>query len=330
MRVRTKPILRSLVAVQLTAVALACSATRQSVAQSASSGPDCPTHGAVAESVRALLDRSHIEVKNLESKFEIRNGVQGFSVVASGRSRDFDDPTQDCVGRTRAAAVFVALTLAPPDVGLASNDNAVPPSPPATPTRVSRAVRLRPAGPRSAIAPAVGETGRRWRLGVEVGGVLQASPSGPNWRKGLGAEVRMVLTKPTWGWTIGTQLQTADNLELRASDIQERRIPMDFGLRWTQIHGWGTTFVDMVGVLALSQLRQVNSSSASPVRRVLDLGARTAIGLYVGRSTFSPVFRVSAEVYPAPQAITVDPTGKIGTTSWLWIGAAVGLAGNFH
>lgn len=328
MRERTKPILRGLV--QLAVVALFGGLARPTLAQSAASRLDCPTHRAVADAVRALLDSSRVEVRDVESKFEIRNDGQRFSVVANGRSRDFDDPELDCIGRTRTAAVFVALTLAPPDIGLPPADQTEPASQtaPAAPVKVAKPgwpSTAKPTEMRSRSTPPVA-----WRFGIELAAAIQAGPSGSTWRKGLGAELRLVLTKPTWGWTVGAMLTTVEDLHWRASRVDEGRMPIDFGFRWTQIRPWGRTFVDTTAVVAIMQLRQVNSLNRSPMKTVLDVGGKMAIGLHLGHSTFAPAVRVSAEFYPVPREISVDPSGKIGTTAWLWLAAAIGLAGNFH
>jgi hypothetical protein len=170
----------------------------------------------------------------------------------------------------------------------------------------------------------------RWRFRLEAGATAQVSPVGPDWRTGLGVELRLAVTKPTWGWILSTQLNTVDDLQLRTSRIEERKIPVDFGLRWSQIHPWGTTFVDTAAVVALMRLRQINVSNGSPAGAVLDLGGKTAIGVHFGHSTFAPLLRLAAEIYPAPRAISVDPSGRIGTTAWLWISAAIGVAGYFY
>jgi hypothetical protein len=70
----------------------------------------------VARAVGALLRRSDGAASELEKEIDVTDAGSRFTVRVRGRTREYLDAARDCKERTRTAAVFVALTLAPPEI----------------------------------------------------------------------------------------------------------------------------------------------------------------------------------------------------------------------
>jgi hypothetical protein len=78
----------------------------------------CPTREAVGVAVHALLSQSRVDPRSVETTIEVQDLGERYVVTVKGRTREYTDEAHDCARRARVAAVFVALTLAPPDIAL--------------------------------------------------------------------------------------------------------------------------------------------------------------------------------------------------------------------
>jgi hypothetical protein len=304
-------------------------------AEEPASQDDCPSRDAVAKSVRGLLNKSHIEIANIESAFDVHDVGQRYVVTVRERTREYDDALRDCVSRARVAAVFVALTLAPPDIGLpdlaeesAQNPKALPEQPPApasTPgTALSKPLPLQDiARAERAISPSP------WRAGIEIGAFCTLAPRTNQTLSALGAELRFFLVRSRWGLYLGANLTTSNNLEMASSSVRLQRYPFDVGLRWNWQGGWLGGSLDLGAVVAIVTAQQRNLAEASQ-KTLVDVGGRAGVTLLVRRSTVTPFVRGFAELYPSTHALAVEPRGVIGRTPAFWTGASVGLAGFFN
>jgi hypothetical protein len=315
---------------------------------------DCPAHNAVAFAVRGLLSQSHVEIANIESSFEIRDLGRHFIINVQNRTRDFVDDPHDCVRRVRVAAVFIALTLAPPDIGLNDLDREDPldsttPSEASPPSNRETAEQLEattpppetvvplptPAAPQPVPVPApkaiVAQQPRpdSWRVEPELGGTSVLALRSSSSVSSVGAELRIIVMKEAWGLTAGASLTTADDLILGTSRIRQLRYPVDVGLRWNLYRNWLTTSADVSLLATILQLQQTNVAGA-PRKTQLELGGRAGITLRLGRSSIAPFARGFLELIPFPHQLAVEPRGPIGNTTAVWLGATVGLAGSFH
>jgi hypothetical protein len=300
-------------------------------AEEGSSASECPSRDAVAAKVRGLLSQSHIEIGNIEADIELRDMGARYAVSVRGRNREYNDEPRDCVRRARVAAVFVALTIAPPDIGLPALVEEPPPPVEPTPTSPRQippsapppAQAATPASHASPKPPAKSDA--TWRLGAELGALFALAPRGDRSLTTLGAEGRVVAVRPGWGLTLGARWSTADQLELATSQIRQRRYPIDLGLRLQYESEWLKGSVDLGALVALLQLRQLNAAPSS-TRTLVEAGARVGGTLWVSRSTIAPYIRGFAEIVPFPRRLVVEPRGDIGSTSPLWLGATIGLA----
>ncbi len=286
---------------------------------------ECPSREAVAVAVRGLLRQSHVELGHVETAIEIRDMGTRYSVAIRGRSREYDDEQRDCLRRARVAGVFVALTIAPPDIALPAleEEPAQPSGPPTAtiPPAAPAATVTAPTRPASSPAP--------WQLGIELGALVAVAPRNDSSLLALGAEGRVVAMRPGWGLTLGGRVATADNLMLGSSRIRQLRYPFDLGLRWQRGYAWLRGSVDLGTSIAVLQLRQMNSMPSSS-RTLVEVGVRTAATLMVSQSPVMPYVRGFAEFFPFPRELAVEPRGSIGSTSSIWFGAAIGLAGYFN
>jgi hypothetical protein len=302
-------------------------------AEEPASPTDCPSHDAVAKAVRGLLNRSHIEIANIESAFDVRDLGQRYIVTVRERTREYDDESRDCVRRARVAAVFVALTLAPPDIGLPdlaeespqnptptpepAPSSPPPPSPP-KPTPPQPLIRIKPAAIPSS-----------WRAGVEIGALCALAPSADQTLTAFGAELRFFLTESRLGFHLGASLATADSLDLASSSVRLQRFPFDVGLRWNWSRAWLGGSLDLGAVMEVLTAQQTNLPQASQ-KTLVEVGGRAGITLLASRSTVAPFIRGFAELYPSTHALAVEPRGVIGRTPAWWAGTSVGLAGFFN
>lgn len=296
--------------------------------------------------MRGLLNRSRIEVANLEASFEIRDVSDKYVVSVRGRIREYSDERRDCVRRARVAAVFVALTLAPPDInnpieeqGGESSDPPQPANAPAPPLAekpldspldspvVATAVP-EPAPRRPAPNDATSESDR-WRVGFELGAVAAAAPRAEQTLTTLGAEIRWFMTQARWGLVLGGLVTTDENLAFGTSTVHQKRIPFDLGLRLNWRHSWGTAVIDGGPSFALLRLQQTNTPNAPRVSLV-ELGARAGVALVVGHATIRPFLRGFVELVPFGHALAVEPRGIVGRTSMAWLGATIGVSALFN
>jgi hypothetical protein len=292
-------------------------------------GADCPSHASVASAVRALLAETHFEINSVEARFELKETDSGVLVVANGRQRELIDRSRDCVSRTRAAAVFVALSLAPPDVDVDTSKVAPkqPASEHAAHDRKTASGAPHVSAPSSNTVVDAGNDGH-WHLGAELGASGALSLRSSEWLNAWGAEIRLVLMKPPWGISAGTVIQRVEDRQWRDSKLREGRFPVDLALRLSQSGRWLRTAVDVGAVLESLRLRRVNSTGQSAAEQLVNCGAKVSVGLQFGPPPLTPFLRTSAEFFP-PRAITLEPAGRIDQTSWIWLSASAGVAGSF-
>lgn len=308
---------------------------------------ECPSRDMVTIAVRGLLNQSHVEVPDLESKFEIRDHGQTYSVTAHGRTRDYDDEGRDCIRRARVAAVFVALTLVPPDIyapdqtslddvpTAATSEPAPPPPVPPTrptvtapiPTKLPQPVRK--STPLPSEARIANTPDNHWQFGIELGALGTTAPRSEQSLTALGAEMRFVLTRPNWGIVLGGVITTGDESTLGTSTVSQKRVPFDLGLRLNWDNSWLTSALDLGPTFAVLQLQQ-STPPGSPSSTTVEVGARAAATGLVGHSTTRPFIRGFTEFLPFTHDLAVEPRGTIGRTSRFWLGVSIGLAVVFN
>jgi hypothetical protein len=285
---------------------------RPAFAAEPSSESRCPSREAVAQAVRGLLRRNpSVDVAGVDRELAIQDLGERYTVEIRGRRREYADEARDCAKRARVSAVFVALTVAPPDIALPDLPVEPPPEPPALP-------RIPP--PRPEPAP-------RWWPELEVGAVASAAPRNDHSLFVMGGELRLGLSSERWGVTAGGSFSTPSTLELGSVRVRLVRYPFDIGarLRWSgsAVAAW----IDVGAVVSLVQVRALDLVD-SPTTLRWEPGARAACTL-ASQGAWAPYLRVFTDVVPAPHEVAVEPRGPIGKTPAVWAGLAIGVTGKF-
>jgi hypothetical protein len=265
--------------------------------------------------VRALLSRSRtsVDVENVERELAIQDLGERYVVEIRGRRREYSDESKDCPKRARVSAVFVALTVAPPDIALPDIPAEPAPEPPVPPPRM--------APPRPEPLP------RAFWPELEAGALAGAAPRSDHSLFVMGGELRVALTSERWGITAGASLSTPSTLEFGNVRVRVARYPFDVGarLRWSgaALAAW----FDVGAVVSWLQVRELEVAAPRTTSR-FEPGARAALTL-ASQGAWAPYLRVFTELVPAPYEVAVEPRGPIGKTPAVWVGLSVGVTAKF-
>jgi hypothetical protein len=278
--------------------------------------------------VTALLGESLVSAEDMQL-VDVMDLGERYVITVKGRIREYADESRDCAKRARVAAVFVALTLAPPDIasteapteGQAAEPPPAPPAPPIPATTVSAI----PPPPPAPGTPEPSQSSRTWFPGIEIGAMGGLAPRSDKSVIDFGGEVRLILTTRRWGMTLGTDIQNSSTLELESIRVRQARYSADLGLRYSWHSAVTRVAFDFGALVGKVRLQQVDGSSTSKVSRV-EAGLRVGAGLALEGRTVSPYVGGFTELLPITSSVAVEPRGNIGRTSAAWIGLIVGFA----
>jgi hypothetical protein len=282
----------------------------------------CPTSEAIWTAVASIvpatelykLAAARIEVSDLGETYRV-----GVSAKGIDRLRVYRDGARDCEHRARFAAVFIVLTLMPPDVLLEAMPP--PPPPPEPPPPLPEPVAPPPKPPVAPPPP------RPKRLRLEISGLADLAPrSGAPWASVFGGELRAAPGPNRLGLVlaVGASYGAIDFDALHATQL---RFPFDLGLR---LPIGGRSAVDLVADVSLAGAVFHDGATNTPDPQAgtrLDLGVRAGLVLHQGRQSgrLLKTIGVHAEVFPRPYDITLLPEGTIGHTPVFWFGGTLGL-----
>ena len=285
----------------------------------------CPDEPAIDGAITALIPRgvaalpetARVAVVDLGETYRVAVKAEG-----TARARLFRDPGRDCEQRARFAAVFIVLTLLPPELAIRPPPPAPPPPPPPSP-------ELRPAPPVPAPVPVVapGPAPRRWRL--EVTALLDGAPpaAASTAMLATGGEVRAARTLGPVALALGIGVEPRTSFSVGGLDGRATRLPMDLSLRLPRALG-GVELAGEVG-LAVAPVHAEGLGTAQPASGTrLDVGARAGLALRFARpgARLAPFLGLHVVLFPWPYELTVKPAGGLGTTPVLWLGARAGLS----
>jgi hypothetical protein len=284
---------------------------------------ECPSETAIQTDITAIVPASDLE-KITDAKIDVSDLGTTYHVRIAGaegeRQRTFRDLDRDCDHRARFTAVFIVVTLLPPDVSLES-----PPEPPPAP-----AVRpLPPPLPTVVAAMPVTNGPRSRRLRIELSALVDAAPAvggaGPSTT--LGGEVRAFWGARRLAAMAALGLEPRASFDFGGLGVDELRVPFDVGL--ALIHSWNRlAFVGEIGATsAVVRISGTNTASPQSGTR-LDLGGRLAVGMRFGSpsSSVTPVVGIHALIFPKPYQATTTPQGNIGQLPALWLGVTAGVS----
>jgi hypothetical protein len=269
----------------------------------------CPTAEALTAALSAALGD---ETRRRDAAPRVADLGAAFEVAALGQRQRYSDPARDCAERARVAAVFIAMTLNPPDLP-APPPRAPPPPPPPT-------IAAAPPPPETARGgwAELGAAGR-----VDGGATVRGGAVG----YAAGLELRVAAGRRAWGVAATAGILTPLESEIGSVSVRERRYPLSLSLLGRHVLSASTAISAAAGLaLVPFTLRGEGLATSVPATRV-DAGVRLAgaLEVLVGRRLVSFV-ELHADYFPRGYDLAIDPAGTIGSTGRLWVGASLGLA----
>jgi len=278
---------------------------------------DCPTPEAIAQTVDSLIPHPPQDALRRTAEVGVTDSGETYKVrlVVEGKThvRAYRDMGRDCAQRARVVAVFIVLTLMPPELLVE-----VPPEPPPLP----------PPPPPPVVAPPPPPP-PPWRFSLAVAGVVDVAPAvldAPS-TVSPGAELRASIAKRRFATELGLGLQPQSNFSLAGVNARQRRVPFDVSvavrqpLRAVQLGA-------AVGVAgALFDVEAQNLPITSGGTR-LDFGARGAVEIRIASTSGRLAAFVGAHslFFPKRYDLTATPSGVVGHTPAIWFGANAGAA----
>ncbi len=262
--------------------------------------------------LEALPRAAAVDVADAGDTYRVR-----LTVTNTQRVRVYRDVARDCEQRARFAAVFVVLTLMPPELLIETPKlPAAEPLPEPAPE---------PPAPIVVEAPA-----RRLRFELAaLGDTAPAVASAPE-MTGAGAELRAAIGGGRLAGSFAIGLQPRTDFAVGTVRAREQRIPIDAGVRWRQVQRWVEIDGEASLVAAIFRAQGLSPVAPREATRV-DIGMRGGIVLRVGArdARIAPIAGVHATYFPHPYDLAIMPAGVVGRTPTLRLGATAGIAASF-
>jgi hypothetical protein len=284
----------------------------------------CPKAEAIWTAMASLVPVKELDRLDPQAKIDVSDLGDTYRVTVNAkgteRLRIYRDLAHDCDHRARFAAVFIVLTLMPPEVlldALPAPPPEPPPPPPPPPAEPPHVV----------LVPAPPPVARR-RIRLELSALADLAPrSGSRWAAALGGELR-VAPGPNRAGPVAAVGVAGGPIDLGGLSATEIRLPFDLGLRLPIV---SRTSIDLVADLGLAGalFRDRATDTIAPQSGTrLDLGARAALVAHQGaeRGRLLKIIGLHAELYPRPYDVTLLPQGTVGRTPVIWFGVTLGLA----
>jgi hypothetical protein len=282
-----------------------------------STAGECPGAGGVAGTIEDLIPKHVAEVVRRDPKISVADmgGTYRVSVLADGVShvRVYRDIGRDCAQRSRVAAVFIVLTLMPPEVLMES-----PPAPIAPPAPAPIAIAPPPPAPP---APAL-------RLSLALAGVVDVAPAvldaPSSWSSG--GELRLALRRHSLAGELGVGVQPRSDLAFGALGARQQRLPLDVSLAFQR----PLRAVELGAALGVAatvfHVEGVDLATTRGGTRI-DLGVRVAIGIRFGTTPrrLAAFAGLHALYFPRPYELATRPGDVVGRTPSVWVGANAGV-----
>jgi hypothetical protein len=271
----------------------------------------CPSSEAVEQALAPLLKTELLAAAGAASKVEDRGNH--FLVSVRDQTGQYADPARDCAERARVSAVFIALTLNPPQIQRsepppnmkqAPHVDALPPTP-----------ELSSTPPKTAWA--------RLDLGARFDGTLY---SGSSATIASGLELRASLRNQSVGVAVGAAIFAPVVWELSGVLVSAQRFPSHLGLRLHLPVPPLELNLDLGVAAALFTLHALEATG-EPLATRVDVGPRIALTTHFETSRgLAPYVGVQVEYFPQAYHIDVEPVGRLGSTPKLWVGLSLGAS----
>lgn len=297
------------------------------------SASSCPNADEVIAQLAPLMPETELTPaldaanSKLTERVTIAETPAGLSVTTLGETKAFGEIPDSCAERARLVAVFVHLKFAPlrvaepsPETQPAQASPAPAPVTPVTP------VAVRPSEPRQAAqSPAPPNA---WGAAVSL--VAAANLDDRTLRRGIdyGLSGRVWLGQ-RWGVSAGVSVLfpgerdlNFPGLELEDPSLRLWRAPLDLAVRYQQ-RGAGTWSYAELGVEAA--LLRVWKLTVPEQAYRLEWGARGAVGLGYSLGHGNTLgLSLFATLVPAPYALQLEPSLRLGSLPAAWGGGALG------
>lgn len=289
---------------------------------------DCPSAPVVESEALRLIPEAHRDVL-VGVKVEIED-LGGMHLVRVTRERDvversYTDELRECDQRARFSAIFVVLTLMPPDLPWGP---AAPPALPEAPPQPAPPATRPAAPPKAANEPERrGDEKRASPLSAELGTVLEWSPPLGQSLSVLstGAVLRAVLGRGIWSGTLSVAYLPTSRFEIGGSRGRLTRLPATLGSRVKHAIGALELAGDLEGLAAFERV-EGDTASFPEEGLALELGLRAgALASAPVSWPIRPVIGAAVSVVPAPRRLVALPRGVVGNMPYLWFGATLGL-----
>ncbi|HEY6476291.1 MAG TPA: hypothetical protein VI456_06885, partial [Polyangia bacterium] len=284
----------------------------------------CPNAEAIWAAVASIVPAKDRDRFALSARIDVSDLGDSYRVAVNAagidRLRVYRDAARDCDHRARFAAVFIVLTLMPPDVlldALPLPPSEPPPPPPPPPPAPPRPPPLRPPPP---------PPPRRLRVEIALATDLAPRAGSPS-ALTLGGELR-AAPGPGHAGPIAAFGITGGTIDFGSVSAKQLRLPFDLGLRVPLVSRNSVDLCADVG-LGGALFRDTGKNTADPQAGTrLDLGARAGLVFHHGRARdrLLELAGLHAEAFPRPYDVTLTPQGTVGRTPVFWFGATLGLA----
>jgi hypothetical protein len=284
-------------------------------------GSVCPTAAAVAAESwaltpthqRAVLDELRdVQIEDLGASYRI------VVTTAKGtKERIYQGPERDCEKRARFVAVFIVLTLMPPEGQLAEATAAEPTSP-ATPPP-SPEIATPNLAPNLAPEPL-------FRLEVAATAEQGLELDGANGVRYFGGSLRALAGRGVLMPALGLSYAALGHFEAGGVQADLARAAAHAGLRArVRTSNWDLG-VEADAVLVTS--RAIATNLVHPGNDSgIELGVEAALVVAVPTKIFvEPFLATDVRWIPVPHGLTALPRGEVGVLPHLWIGASAGVA----
>jgi hypothetical protein len=299
-------------------------------------GGTCPNAEAISAAIASIvpakdLDRfaasAKVEVSDLGDTYRVSVHAKGpgpgqAQGQAADRLRVYRDLAHDCDHRARFAAVFIVLTLMPPDVLL----DVLPPQPPPPPPPPLPPPPPPLVTPPPLVPPRPPPARRRVRLEISLLGDFAPRAASPT-AIALGGELRIAPGPKRLG-PVGAIGVAGGSIDFGSLSATELRVPFDLGLRFPLLSRAAIDLVADLGLAGAGFCDRGKNTAGPQAGTRLDLGARAGVVTHLGRlgDRLLGTAGLHVEAFPRPYDVTLTPQGTVGHTPAFWVGGTLGLA----
>lgn len=295
------------------------------------SGPSrCPSPAAVRTLLTELVPAGQEHVLERGVEVTLASSPTGYRVRVTTEERaaekEWSDPVRDCQRRARVAAVFVFLTILPPELwteALAPQE----PEPPPESVGADEVEATEGSGP--------GASPRRG-VRLELAGSVESAVGSTNTPvvSSPAVELRSVigwsgLFEGAGGLRAYLAAGFAPEVEFELPGLEGRlwRLPTGAGLHWELPLDRGWVALES-GVQA--QVHGARSTSALHTGGdvVLRWGARAGLRLGYELGDFVPLLAVHGTFLADRRPLHLEPRGEVGELPRWWVGASLGIGWN--